>query len=66
MHLTIYWRGEELFSIGLTRDPGPEPISLGDVSSLYLPVAEETEEAYEEEYEEEAQAAPAPRRRIGF
>lgn len=61
MHFTVYWRGEELFSVGLTRDTVAESPSFGDVSSLYLPVQEDLEESYEED----AQAA-SPRRRVGF
>ena len=67
VHFTIYWRGEELFSIGITRDVArPEPVAIGDVSSMHLPVGEDREAGYEEEWEEEAREPAPPRRRIGF
>ena len=68
VHFTIYWRGEELFSIGITRDvAGSEPVAIGDVSSMHLPVGEDLESEYEEEWEEEARTNPGPpRRRVGF
>jgi hypothetical protein len=67
VHFTIYWRGEELFSIGITRDTAPESVAIGDVSSMYLPVPDSLTEQHEEEWEEEARTNPEPpRRRVGF